>query len=95
MAEEMEKTSAHLPRAHSAALSKTACRAPFPPLGPPAGPPASPAPFHPLSGGSEVPDGRLPRQFSSSLCLCAEPFSLSKDLMLNSGFVPLLTCLRR
>ena len=95
MAAEMENMSSHPPTAHSAALSKTACRPPFPPPGSPVSLPASPAPFHPLSGGSEVPDGCLPGQFSSSLCLCAEPFLLRRDLMLNSGFVPLLTCLRR
>lgn len=93
MAAEMEKMSSRPPTAHSAALSKTACHPPFP--GAPVSLPASPAPFHPLSGGSEVPDGCLPRQCSPSLCLCAEPFSLRRDLMLNSGFVPLLTCLRR
>ena len=94
MSAEMEKTSSRLPRAHSAALSKTARCAPVPPQAP-REPLCLSCSLHPLSGVSEVPDGRLPRQLSSSLCLCAEPFSPRRDLMLNSGFFLLLTCLRR
>lgn len=93
MAAEMEKTSSRLLRAQSAALSKTACRAPVHPQAP-REPPCLSCSL-PLNRASKVPDGHLPRQLSSSLCLCAEPSSLCRDLMLNSGFFPLLTCLRR
>lgn len=91
----MKKMSFHLPASHSASLSKIALCTPFFFLYLTLKSPTSPALFHPPSRGSEMPDGSLPRKFSSSLCLCAERSSLCRDLILHSSFSPLLTCLRR